>query len=124
LVLLPIQICLSDDYVPLTDGQILYYWSTLSEEQKLEEIRKLDIIEHTIPELSQLQLSAILTTEGDLIISTVEPLNMKVGHLEYKITIPEHMIEGFHQEDFNIMPYIISGLIGLAGGIVIMYIVN
>ena len=41
-----------DSYIPLTDDQVISYWAGLTEIERIEEIKKLDNIEHAIPEIN------------------------------------------------------------------------
>lgn len=82
-------------YEPLTDEEILNYWGTLTQEEKIEEIRKLDLLEHSLPVIEGLQYIAIITKEGDLIIYPKNAVILSLGYLLYEIDFPEHLIEDF-----------------------------
>ena len=82
-------------YEPLTDEEIKVYWNTLTEEEKIEEIRKLDILEHSLPVIEGLEYIALLTEDGDLIIYPKSIINLSVGYLSYEITMPQYTITEF-----------------------------
>jgi hypothetical protein len=82
-------------YEPLTDEEIKQYWSSLSEEERLEEIRKLDILEHTSPIIEGGEYIALLTKDGTLIIYPKSIMFLSIGHLAYEIELPEYHIEDF-----------------------------
>lgn len=82
-------------YEPLTDNEIKQYWSGLTEEEKIEEIRKLDILEHTIPVIEGGEYIALLTKDGTLVIYPKSVMFLSIGYLAYEIELPEYYIEDF-----------------------------
>ena len=98
-------------YDPLTDEEIQIYWNSLTLDQKIEEIRKLDLLEHIPPEFDQFKYIALLTINDELIIYPESSIIIaKHVYLEYEIELPI-----FHIEDFNIpvkKNYILAGIQG------------
>lgn len=82
-------------YEPLTDEEILSYWGSLTQQEKIDEIRKLDILEHSLPIIQGLEYIAILTKEWDLIIYPKTVVTLSLGYLLYEIDFPEYLIEDF-----------------------------
>jgi hypothetical protein len=82
-------------YEPLTDEEVKVYWDSLTEQEKIEEIRKLDILEHSIPVIEGLEYIALLTKDGDLIIYPASVVNISIGYLSYDITFPDFLIKDF-----------------------------
>lgn len=145
-MVIPIQICLSD-YTPLTDEEITTYWESLTKEQRIEEIRKLDMIEHSVPIIQGIQFAAVLDEDGNLYIFPVSAVSMVLVDFEYDITFPEYTIEGFQKPEnksgaivltpvfcFGLgvistalsgsnqfYQYAISGSLGIAVGLIINY---
>lgn len=107
-------------YESLTDEEIKGYWSTLTEDQKIEEIRKLDILEHSIPIFKNISYIAILTDNGDLKIYPEFPVSeLTIGHLAYEVTLPEYYMEDFYKaESKNILDYLISMSMGAISGVI------
>jgi len=101
-------------YEPLTDEEILAYWGTLTQEEKIEEIRKLDLLEHSLPIIEGLEYIAIITKEGDLIIYPKNTITLSLGYLIYDINLPEHIIEDFNLPEER-KKYFLAG----AGGILV-----
>ena len=100
-------------FVPLTDEEVILYWSTLTQEQQLDEIRKLDNIENAIPSVIIPPLTAILSGR-DLYISYQATLDGREGllinianELEYSVQMDDVTVKNF--VPFNIKPYLIVG---------------
>jgi hypothetical protein len=95
------------------------YWSGLTPEQRIQEIIKLDIIEHSTPKIIGLQAAAVLMKDGALVIWYLNPIDIKIGSLEYKVEFPAETIEGFYQPQVKpFWPYLITPMVtaGLAMG--------
>lgn len=119
LILIPITIWA---YEPLTDDEITAYWSSLTKAERIEEIRKLDNIDHAIPEIVVPPLVAVLAGR-DLYISYEDPegdhgglLIDIAGELRYSVELEGLTAKNF--VPFNIKPYIVTGSACLIAGIV------
>ena len=104
-------------YEPLTNEEIKLYWSTLTEDEKIEEIRKLDIIEHFIPIIENVNYIALLTKNGDLIIYPNLPIIMSISYLSYEIEMPQYLIEDFIEIKEEKKKYILSAISGVIIGV-------
>lgn len=104
-------------YEPLTNDEIKLYWSTLTEDEKIEEIRKLDIIEHSIPIITNVNYIALLTKNGDLIIYPNLPIIMNISYLSYEIEMPQYLIEDFIEIKEEKKKYILSAISGVIIGV-------
>jgi len=122
LIILLTTICLYSE--PLTDDEVLSYWSGLTKAERINEIRKLDNIETAIPTVIIPPLTAILSGR-DLYISYEAVLEGRQGllitiadTLEYSVQMDSVTVENF--VPFNIGPYLITGgaclLAGIIGG--------
>jgi hypothetical protein len=116
-------ICLFS-YEPLTEEEVLSYWSTLTKEEKIQEIRKLDIIEHTTPEITLTAPVAVLTGQDVTFYylpgeSQPEPLLVNVGpYLSYGIELEPVVFEGLVPDPLP--EYLkIGALSAAAGGLVV-----
>lgn len=98
-------------YEPLTDEEILIYWNSLTHEQKIEEIRKLDLLEHIPIQIDDFKYLALLTVDNELIIYPEDNIiEGNHAYLVYEIEIPT-----FYIENFTIpvkKKYILAGVIG------------
>lgn len=98
-------------YEPLTDEEIIAYWETLTLDQKIMEIRKLDLLEHIPPQFEMFKYIAVLTKDDELIIypekSTIQAKHV---YLIYEVKLPTFYIKDF------IVPmkkkYVLAGLSG------------
>jgi len=104
-------------YEPLTNEEIKLYWSTLTEDEKIEEIRKLDIIEHSIPIIKNVNYIALLTKNGDLIIYPNLPIIMNISYLSYEIEMPQYLIEDFIEIKEEKKKYVLSAISGILIGV-------
>lgn len=107
-------------YDPLTDEEVKAYWSTLNEDQRIEEIRKLDILEHSIPILNNVNYIAILTDNGNLKIYPEFPQSeLTIGYLTFEVTLPEYLMKDFYKpENKDIFDFILSMGLGAISGII------
>lgn len=107
-------------YEPLSDQEVREYWSTLTENQKIDEIRKLGILEHSIPVFRNVSYIAILTDNGDLKIYPEFPVSeLIIGYLTYEVILPEYLMEDFYKpENKGFFDYVISMGLGAISGII------
>jgi len=101
-----------------SDQGLIEWWESLTYEQRLEEIKKYDSIEHALPEVEPGDLVIILDDNGDLILSQQEII-IGIDYLSYKITLEERIIEDFHIEENQdyLIPLLIAFGIGLSIGL-------
>ena len=109
-------------YTPLTDEDILLYWGMLSKAQKIEEIRKLDVIEHSVPVVTLTSPVAVLSGR-DIYFHYLPgeddtyPLQISIGgYLDYTIQIEDSKFTNFLPTNFKI--YITIGAGCLAAGVI------
>ena len=109
-------------YEVLTNEEVILYWNSLTEQQQIEEIRTLDLIEHSIPIVEIPPLVAILSGP-DLYISYQTPEDSPQGlyiniadKLEYSVEMDAVMVDNFIP--FNIKPYLITAGIALLTGVI------
>lgn len=88
----------AEDYVPLTEEEAAAYVATLTQEQIVQEIIKLDLIEHSVPVLSGLSVAAVLGKDGSLIIWYPDVITMTIGPLAYGVAVSPQKIENFTEE--------------------------
>lgn len=117
ILILPIMVW---SYEPLTDDEITAYWSTLTKAERIEEIRRLDNIEHATPEIVIPPLVAVLAGR-DLYISYETPdggpgglLIDIAGELRYSVELEGITAENFIP--FKIKPYLVTGAVCLIIG--------
>lgn len=87
---------ISQEYIPPSNAQLWEYWQSLTKEQQIDEIRKLDIIEHTIPDINFPELNAVLLDNGDLLILPESEINIKINYLEYSVKLDNITIKEFY----------------------------
>lgn len=76
-------------YEPPTDEELKGYWESLSSEERLEEIRKLDEIEHATPVVDYPSMVIIQTDFDEVIAYFSGPARLDIaGHLLYSIELP------------------------------------
>jgi hypothetical protein len=81
-------------YEPLTDDEVRAYWSTLSEAEKLDEIRTLDIIEHAPATIDVPPIIIVAERDGTVTAYYDAPLTIDIaGRLQYETTLPQGSIE-------------------------------
>lgn len=115
----------AQEYTPPTDAQLWDWWNNLAPEEQIQQLRNLDLIEHSIPKIKIPEYSATLIDSGDLIISSISPLNIKIHYLEYDITMQDLYFKGFYKApDPPIMEYIIFTGAGLLGGLLLGIILD
>jgi hypothetical protein len=86
----------SFSYEPPSDDQLTNWWAGLSQQERLIELRKLDILENTPLTMENFAYGALLTTEGDLIIfPEKEVIQIKLDYLEYELELPTSKITDF-----------------------------
>lgn len=77
-------------YDPPTDAELNDWWASLSRAERLDQLRKLDEVEHVVPTLEVPSLVLITTADEVRAYWHPEPkLTVSVAeHLEYVITLP------------------------------------
>jgi len=104
-------------YEPLTDEEIIAYLRSLSLEQQLDEIRKLDWLEHEPPVFEKYKYLAVLDKDNELIVYPEKSLiGAKHAYLHYTVELPT-----FYFEDFEIPVKKRYILAGLTGGVIGIY---
>lgn len=104
-------------YEPLSEQELRTYWQSITTEERLQEIRKLDILEHSDPEIIIPEYSTMILYNGDLLIMPLGPMIVKIGHLEYKIDLNDVVINEFYINQKTIGDYILPGLFGIGIGV-------
>ena len=108
-------------YEELSDEEIVDYWNTLTLDQRIQEIRKLDLLEHNVPVFDSFKYLAILTNDNELVIYPEHNIiEARHVYLTYEIELPT-----FHIKDFKIpakKKYILTGITGGIIGITSMLI--
>ncbi|MFX1587229.1 MAG: hypothetical protein ACFFC1_03655 [Promethearchaeota archaeon] len=103
-------------YEPLTDEEVRAYWSTLSESERIEEIKKLDALEHMVQSWLGIQYVAILDKKGALVVFPSEYIQFPY----YDVEIPTYRFENFLPEEKGKWGnYLIAGGVGLVGGVIL-----
>jgi hypothetical protein len=104
-------------YEPLTNEEIIKYWNSLTYEEQIEEIRKLDLLEHIPPEFEMFNYLALLTKDNELVIyPEIEIIEVKHVYLLYEVKMPT-----FHIENFVVPAKKKYILAGLSGGIIAVF---
>ncbi len=105
-----------DNYIPLSEEEAINYIDNPNNrEQLIQDIIHLDIIEHTVPIISNPVYGAVLLENGDLLVYPVDRgLIIRIGHLEYGITLLAYTFEKFYVEEKK--SRFIPGLIGFGIG--------
>lgn len=109
----------AEPYTPPSDNELWAWWSSLTKEQKIDEIRKLDIIEHTVPEITIPEMTAILTIDGDLVISHIDPVEIKIYYLSYSVEIePFKIVEFYIPEKKEFLDYLLPVTLSIGTALV------
>lgn len=110
----------AQNYIPPSDDELWLWFESLTQEEKIAEIKKLDVIENTIPKLTFPSYSAVLTKSGDLIIFPINSIaTIEIDYLCYEINLPEYKINNFYiKEKKDFIDYIKSPVIGMGIGII------
>ncbi len=105
-----------DNYIPLTEQEAINYIDNpVNREQLIQDIINLDIIEHTVPIVSNPTYGAVLLENGDLLLYPVDRVMViRIGHLEYDITLLTYTFEKFYVEENK--SRFIPGVIGFGIG--------
>lgn len=90
-------------------------------EEKTEQIRNLDIIEHTTPEIVFPEYNAILTDKNDLVIFPPEDefLDINIYYLSYEAELPTYIIPDFYQAKTYTKEFIITGAVSFGVGLLL-----
>lgn len=88
---------MADDYSPPSSNEIMSWWNSLNYEDQVLELKKLDAIEHSIPEINLPEFTAILSISGDLFIKLEGPINIKIDYLQYEMEMDPVKIKGFYK---------------------------
>ncbi len=109
----------ADEYKPPTDEEIWSYWNSLSKEQQIEEIRKLDIIENYIPDIILPDFATIVSENGDLVLYPLNKMNIKISYLEYDVETPHYVVDDFCVKGKNgFWDYFFSMVFGAGIGVI------
>lgn len=115
----------ANEYIPPSDEELSAWWKSLTWEERIAELRKLDIIEHTIPEVIMPDVSAILSNQGGLYISFLNPIEVKIHTLYYSITMNTYKISDFHiSKEKDFLDYCLPVFFGAGIGLIGTAIVN
>jgi len=82
------------------------------------EIRKWDIIEHTVPSIEIGQFGALVDQDGNLHIWSIEPITMTISHLKYEIKLRDIVVTEFEEPEPDLLGYILIPLITTGTGII------
>lgn len=115
-------------YDPLTDQEVQNYWAGLTEEERIDEIRKLDNIEHAIPEISM--PVPVLALSGRDILIFYQDGDQAVGYfdidiagvLSYRVELEPVTLEKFIPIDWG--TYLTITAVGLIAGGIFGYFVS
>ncbi len=104
-------------YEPLTNEEVKKYWNSLTYDQQIEEIRKLDLLEHVPPQFEMFNYLALLTEDNELIIyPEKEKIEVVHSYLIYEVKLPTFYIENF------VLPveknYVLAGA---SGGVIALF---
>lgn len=75
-------------YSPPSDAELAGWWESLTRDERLAEIRKLDVVEHETP-MVDVPTYTVTVTDSEVIVAPRGPLSVTVGHLAWEITLPE-----------------------------------
>ena len=115
-------------YEPLTDEEILIYWGGLTKEERIQEIRKLDMIEHSDPVIEFSEAVAVVSGK-DVIFYHLSPedgplpLQINVGGvLKYGVEIEPVTFKGLIPDNSGAI--IKTTLISAGVGVVIGFLAH
>lgn len=95
-MLTPLLAVSEENYVPLTDQEIEQYLGSITYEQLIEEIRLLDKIEHSEPEVNFPDRIVFIEGENLHITYSVPYIDMTVAdHLHYQIPVENKIFQDF-----------------------------
>jgi hypothetical protein len=99
----------SQEYQEPTNEQLTNWWASLSTEERLIELRKLDRLENLPLTIEKFDYGALLTTDGHLIIFPEENIvKIQLDYLEYEVELPTSKISNFVIPEENNMLFIIA----------------
>jgi len=114
-------------YEPPTDAQLWSWWNRLTPAEQLAELRKLDNVEHAVPEVSGMDLVPILLDSGDLVLTMQSPVLVKIDYLEYAITFPDQIVSKFYipdKQESKVPTILTWSGIGIVSGFIIAMILK
>lgn len=95
-------------YEAPSDEELAGYWEGLTREERLAELRKLDEIEGSRPDVDIPQMVVVQTQEGWIYAYYNEPVIVDVaGHLRYSFNLPTARVQG--NPERSVMPWALGG---------------
>jgi hypothetical protein len=108
----------SEEYIKMNETQVMYYLETTPFEQVINDIIKLDYIEHVQPEIEQPEVEIII--KDNIAIVKIKPIKMTIGdYLDYTIEIDSIEVEIPESNEKYIW-----GAAGVATGVLAAILIN
>lgn len=110
-------------YEPPSDSELTGWWESLTRDERLAELRKLDRVEHETPTVDAPEY-LVTVTDSQVILTPQSPLVVEVAHVGWSITLPEQ--SAAYEPDTRGWWTLVatSSAIGLALGVVVTTLVN
>lgn len=103
-------------YERLTETEAENWLKSITMEELIDFVIRYDYVEHVKPEIVLPEYRVI---EADhLILDPTEKMNIKIGHLEYDVELPEKTVEWEQKKKSCIGPIFIAGGIGIGVGVI------
>jgi len=93
-----IQAPAENKYTPPSDKELLAWFDSLPPADKAAELRKLDIIEHSIPDIIFPRYAVLMFKDGDLVLNPLSTMSVTIDYLAYDVTLPVITIKNFNPE--------------------------
>jgi protein-arginine kinase len=121
LVALPLK---ANEYTPPTRANIQKYIESLSMEQLIDEILRLDLLENSLLDFEFPEYSAVLTKDNTLFITPLsEKVLISLEYLKYSAKLPQLIFENFQKEEVDyVQNYVLSAVSGFVAGVIFMVI--
>jgi hypothetical protein len=103
-------------YEELTETEAENWLKSITMDELIDFVIKYDYVEHIKPEIVLPEYRVIETDR--LILDPAGKMNIKIGHLEYDVELPEKSVEWNQRERSCVGPIFIAGGIGLGVGVI------
>ena len=84
-----------------TDDELAGWWESLTRDERLTELRKLDRVERATPELTTPRLTIVQLRDGTIHAFYTNTMTVRIAHLAYEITLPDASIAGERPRDIR-----------------------
>lgn len=103
----------AEDYIPPTPDQIMAWWDSLDRAGQVEQLLRLDLIEHSVPVFGDYMTSVAVLDDGSVVVWYPDPVSLKIGYLEYSINFPAVNIPGIIQKKSHFFAYLFTPILSV-----------